>query len=205
MNTKPSLGTGFAGVWAHAVAAGIIDSSRGRASVADALFRSVRLGIAFLVRNITLSSYGLLTGDSCFRRLRAAHLKRNALDDSENERRQPVSVLLRLAHDAANRRRVVVLDAASERERQKVLRQRRGEQFGTAQQGVFQSGDPSVLRGAGQCAQRVDGLPVYFSLPPLSYRIEVLEREAHRVNRAVAAGAHGVATMRRQALAHRQI
>jgi hypothetical protein len=56
MNTNPSLGTGLAGVWAHAVAAGIIASSSGRASVADALFRSVRLGIAFLVRNITLSS-----------------------------------------------------------------------------------------------------------------------------------------------------
>src|SRR6266850_918228 len=55
MNTKPSLGIGFAGVWAHAVEAGTIASSRGRARAACALFRNVRLGIAFFVRNITLS------------------------------------------------------------------------------------------------------------------------------------------------------
>jgi hypothetical protein len=57
MNTKPSLGTGFAGVWAHAVAAGIIASSRGRARAACALLRNVRLGIAFFVKNIVLSFY----------------------------------------------------------------------------------------------------------------------------------------------------
>src|SRR5689334_15886495 len=57
MNTKPSLGTGFAGVWAQAVAAGIMASRRGRARAACVLFRNVRLGIAFLVRNIALSFY----------------------------------------------------------------------------------------------------------------------------------------------------
>src|SRR5689334_18588301 len=57
MNTKPSLGTGFAGVWAHAVAAGTIASSSGSANAACALFRNVRLGIAFFVRNIALSFY----------------------------------------------------------------------------------------------------------------------------------------------------
>jgi hypothetical protein len=52
MNTKPSLGTGFAGVWAHAVAAGIIASRRGSARVARVLLRNVRLAIAFFVKNI---------------------------------------------------------------------------------------------------------------------------------------------------------
>jgi len=61
MNTKPSLGTGFAGVSAHAVAAGIIASSRGRAIAACALLRNVRLGIAFLVKNMALSFYLALT------------------------------------------------------------------------------------------------------------------------------------------------
>src|SRR5215216_3514234 len=55
MNTNPSLGTGFAGVSAHAVAAGIIASSKGRARAACALLRNVRRGMAFFVRNITLS------------------------------------------------------------------------------------------------------------------------------------------------------
>src|SRR5262245_62973618 len=48
----------------------------------------------------------------------APHLKRNALHDSENDGRKPVSVLLGIAHDLANGRRVVVPDATSERERQ---------------------------------------------------------------------------------------
>src|SRR5437773_6036 len=104
MYTKPSLGTGFAGVMAHAVAAGIIASSRGRAKAACALFRNVRLGIAFFVRNITLSFLfaahlagppargTLFSGHRRFIHFRAPHLKRNALHDSENERREPVSV-----------------------------------------------------------------------------------------------------------------
>jgi hypothetical protein len=55
INTYPSLGTAFAGVRAHAVAAGIMASSRGRARAAPAPFRIVRLEIAFLVMNITFS------------------------------------------------------------------------------------------------------------------------------------------------------
>jgi hypothetical protein len=57
MKTKPSRGTGLAGVCAHAVEAGIIASSRGKASAACALLRNVRLGIAFFVKNIVLSFY----------------------------------------------------------------------------------------------------------------------------------------------------
>jgi hypothetical protein len=54
MNTNPSLRTGFAAVWAHAVAAGIMASSNGRESAAPALFNNVLLGIAFFVRNIAV-------------------------------------------------------------------------------------------------------------------------------------------------------
>src|SRR5262249_39943823 len=57
MNTNPSLGTGFAGVLAHAVAAGIMASSSGSARAACPPFRNVRLGIAFFVMNITVSFY----------------------------------------------------------------------------------------------------------------------------------------------------
>ena len=80
----------------------------------------------------------------------APHLKRSALHDSENERREAVSVLPGVAHDLANGRRIVVLDASSQRERQKFLRQRCDKQFGTAQQRVFESVDPSELPVARQ-------------------------------------------------------
>src|SRR5262245_8255564 len=53
MNTYPSRCTGFAAVLAHAVAAGIMASSRGSARVAPAPFRNVRLGMAFFVINMS--------------------------------------------------------------------------------------------------------------------------------------------------------
>src|SRR5262245_31480523 len=115
MNTKPSLGTGFAGVWAHAVAAGIIASSNGRARAACAVFSMVRRGIAFFVRNIRLSSYLCrlpATGYRRVGRLRAAHQERNALDDAEDERRKTVAVPLRVVQDLPHRGRVVVLHAS---------------------------------------------------------------------------------------------
>src|SRR5262245_26939445 len=45
--------------------------------------------------------------------LRAPHLKRNTLHDTENDRREPVFVLRGVAHDLANGRRIVVLEASS--------------------------------------------------------------------------------------------
>ncbi len=56
MKTKPSRRTGLAGVLAKAVAAGIIASRRGSASVACTPFRNVRLGSAFFVMIMTISS-----------------------------------------------------------------------------------------------------------------------------------------------------
>jgi hypothetical protein len=65
MKTKPSLATGFAGVFAHAVAAGIIASSRGSARAACAPFRNVRLGIAFFVMIMMLSSFETACSSRC--------------------------------------------------------------------------------------------------------------------------------------------
>jgi hypothetical protein len=56
MNTNPSRRTGLAGVFARAVAAGIIASSKGSASVAWTPRRNVRLGSAFFVMIMTISS-----------------------------------------------------------------------------------------------------------------------------------------------------
>jgi cytochrome c biogenesis protein CcdA len=57
MYTNPSRGTGLAGVWAHAVAAGIIASSRGNARAACAPFRNVRRGSAFFVMIMMMPSF----------------------------------------------------------------------------------------------------------------------------------------------------
>ena len=56
MNTKPSLRTALAGVWARAVIAGIIASSNGSARVACIPFRNVRRGSAFFVMIMSSSS-----------------------------------------------------------------------------------------------------------------------------------------------------
>src|SRR5215472_17131102 len=110
MNTKPIRCTGLAGVWAHIVAAGIIASSKGRASTAFPLLRNVRRGIAFLVKNIA-PFLGLL--DTCyfsrrrvFTHFRAPHLKWRALDDSQNQRRKAVFVLLGVPDDFADGGRI---------------------------------------------------------------------------------------------------
>src|SRR5215468_9552851 len=208
MNTNPSLGAGLAGVLANAVAAGIIASSRGSAIAAPAPLRNVRRGIAFLVMNTTRSfliatrakARDYISIDSS-----VAHLKRNALYDSENQRGQPIPIFLRIAKDLANGRGVVVLDAAAKPKRQKVLRYRCCNQFGTAEQRVFESVDSSELPRAGQSGRRIDGLPIRIRLAPLSYRIEILEREAHGIDHAVTARASRVTTMRRHTLAHRKI
>src|SRR5678816_2288292 len=78
MNTKPSLATGLAGVFASAVAAGIIASSSGRARAACTPFRNVRRGKAFFMMIMAISSS-------------APHLKRDALHDAQQDRREAVS------------------------------------------------------------------------------------------------------------------
>jgi hypothetical protein len=57
MKTKPSRRTGLAGVFASAVAAGIIASSSGRARVAPIPRRNVRRARAFFVMIMVISSW----------------------------------------------------------------------------------------------------------------------------------------------------
>src|SRR5215470_4322520 len=114
MNTKPSRRAGLAGVWAHIVAAGIIASSKGRASTARPLLRNVRRGIAFLVKNIA-RSLGLLNTRyfSCPRislDFHAPHPKWSALDDSQNQRRKAVFVFLGVPDDLAHGGSIEVID-----------------------------------------------------------------------------------------------
>src|SRR5262249_902982 len=136
IKTNPSLGAGFAGVLAHAVAAGIIASSKGSPRVAPAPFRNVRLRIAFFVMN-TYDLLIFLVGQ--WPVPHAPHLKGNALHDSENQRRESVSVFLSVSNDLANGGGVVVLDASSECERHKLFRQSCCEHFGAGEQRVFKS------------------------------------------------------------------
>src|SRR6185503_5270021 len=97
MNTKPSRLTGFAAVCAHAVPAGIMASSNGNASAAPPLFSNVRRGIAFFVRNIAgpflnLFAACYLAGCTILLQFNAPHLKRSALHDPENQRRETVPI-----------------------------------------------------------------------------------------------------------------
>src|SRR5947209_6506140 len=65
---------------------------------------------------------------------------------------------------------------------------------GLAQNPFPQTGRPVEFRPIGQVGRRVDRL-VAFTGPPLSSRIEILEREAERVHARVAAGADRVGAM----------
>src|SRR5262245_54260825 len=96
-------------------------SSRGSARVAPGPFSNVLLRIAFFVMNITASSF--LSVGRRWRFSHGPHLKGNALHDSENQRRESVSILFGVSNDLANGGRVVILNASSEGERHKLFRQ----------------------------------------------------------------------------------
>src|ERR1043166_307036 len=132
MYTKPSLGTGFAGVFAHAVAAGIIASRSGSAITACAVFRNVRLGNAFFVRNMESPLSSQTRGGFTGGRFCTPHLERNAFHDTKDHRRETIPVFRDIAADFSNSGRVIVLDASTEREGHQFLGQRRGEEIGRA-------------------------------------------------------------------------
>src|SRR2546427_8277033 len=98
-------------------------SSNGSAKLAPIPRRNVRRGNAFLVMIIVTSS--LFTrggpsprsgrsacGDPYAQRRCATHLKRRALHDSEDERRDAEILRPRLPNDGAYRRRIVVLHSS---------------------------------------------------------------------------------------------
>ena len=135
---------------------------------------------------------------------RPTPLERRALDDAVDERRHPVVVLRRVSDDRADRRHVVVLDPAAER---------------VGHQALGEAQDDRVLvlaaaRRAGWPARR-SCVPSY-STPtgstghfvvldaPRAGRVVVLERQAERVDHAVARVARRVLAVLLHALAHRQ-
>src|SRR5436190_6779880 len=127
-------------------------SSRGRAKAAPPLFSSVLRGIAFFVRNIERFLPLLDTRYSsrwwCYADLRPL-LKRNAVHNSENDRRKSVSIFPGSSHDLAHSRRIVVFHAAAESEGHQILSQRSDKQLGMRQQGVFESVNSAELRASG--------------------------------------------------------
>src|SRR5262245_49427495 len=131
-------GPGFAAVWDRAVEAGIMASNNGRLTAAPAPRRNKRRDRCFLVMNmVTPSRYGMnhrdtetqrravwtrasvplcLCGSSSVAlRRNLTHLERRALHNPHHDGRKASVFSCRIAHDLADCRHVVILDAAAER------------------------------------------------------------------------------------------
>ncbi len=134
----------------------------------------------------------------------ARYSERIALDDAGDDRVHPVAVRRRVLQDLADRRHVVVLEAAAQRIGQQLLGQRVHEALGPRGQRRAQLGDAVELAAVGQRAGRVDRVERLVDDPPLAGRVEVLEREAGRVDHRVAGGAGRVVAVLRHPLAHRR-
>ena len=93
-----------------------------------------------------------------------------------------------LPHDRADGRRIVVLDAASQRVGQQLFGEGADEQFRPAQQRRFESVDIREPAAVGKPAGRVDRRPG-FDRSPAADRVELLERQAERIHQVVARGA----------------
>src|SRR6188508_507744 len=121
---------GVAAVWPSSVAAGIIDSSSGNASVTPAPCRKVRRDrCAFVMNAIDISAAGP-KGPAL---LLHALLERVALDDAHDQRREPVVVRAGAANDRAYRRHIVVVYGPAERVCHQLLGGRRHERVRAAQ------------------------------------------------------------------------
>src|ERR1700730_14482819 len=109
-------GFGLAAVCASALEAGIIASSKGRASVALADFRMVLREMCFFVMNMSVSCLNLTTGhrplaaDRCF----LVHLERVALHDGHHYGRELVLAAGRIAHDRPHQRHILILHATAQ-------------------------------------------------------------------------------------------
>src|SRR5436190_15706224 len=91
---------GLAAVWADGVAAGTIDSRNGSATLAPTPCRNVRRDTCFFMMNMTrLLSSALLP----------LHLKRRALDDPQDDRREAIVAGRGASNDRANGRHISVL------------------------------------------------------------------------------------------------
>ena len=130
---------------------------------------------------------GAVVGALSIGQLRA-HLKRGAADDAQHDRLHGVVLRGRVADDAPDDGHVHRLEAAAERVDQQLLRDgaRRTRPAGPAAPCASATG-PSTFAAVGEHAGRVDrrALP-RVDAPPLPDGVEVLEREAHRIDVAVA-------------------
>src|ERR1700687_4038130 len=144
---KPRRLTGRAAVLAATENAGTIASSNGRGSVTPTPRRKVRRGSAILEININRllmrhsetgdrSVCGLLSGHLGVRRrldlrtARRSHLKRRALDHTEDQRLESVTVGRAVTDDLSQRRRIIVLQAPAERVNHQLLGDRGDEPLG---------------------------------------------------------------------------
>src|SRR5438477_4904785 len=101
-----------AGVRAKTDRAGSIASRNGSAIVTPTPRRAVRRDMCFPVRNIDVPPLiVLLLVGLC--RFRKGRPERRAPRDPENQRRHGIAALLGFADDLADRRHVVILDAAA--------------------------------------------------------------------------------------------
>ena len=133
---------------------------------------------------------------------RIAHLKRHALHDPQHERRPAVVVARRISHELAHGWRVLIVDAAAQRVGQQLFRDGPDKLVALAQQRLSKrlAGCRSSCRRSAIVA--LIGAPLVVFAPPPG-RIEVLQREAQRIHRGVAARADGVAPVLLHALAQR--
>src|SRR5207247_7608827 len=143
-----------ASAFADGTKAGNIDSSSGSAMVAPAPCKNVRRGICFFVMNMSL----------LLKRL-PVHLKRSALRDFQNNRREAVIVLRCLAHYGSYHRHVVVLYSAAQRIGKKLFRDGAHELRGITQQALPQADHAVDLAAVDKLACRIEFLSGFFRTP----------------------------------------
>src|SRR5580700_10529504 len=110
--------TGAAAVLPRGVCAGTIESSSGKPSVMPAPRKNVRRGMNFFSINISLDSCSV-TG--CVFDFFRSHLKRGALDNTHQDREEPVVILVRIVHDGPDHGHILIFHSAAEAERHQLL------------------------------------------------------------------------------------
>src|SRR5689334_359654 len=187
--TKPSRGAGAAAVAANAVAAGIIASSSGKPIAMPAPRSTARREMCLRVMNISSSPRSSI-GTRRFRvdrRCGAPHLKCRTGHDAHHQSLEPIVVGRGRAHDRAHARHVLVIERTTERVRHELLGQVLHELIRLAQQRVAQIVRAIEQRAVRQLAVRVDrAAREAIALAVLADGVEVLQREAERIEQSVA-------------------
>src|SRR5947209_712285 len=175
------------GAAGSAASAGVMASSTGRASTAPVPRRKARRGIDFLA---------MIIADP-------PHLEWGALDDTENDGRPPIVVQGSRARDLAQRSGVVFLHAAAQSIGHEPLGEGCDELILFAEQELAQALRPVEPGAVGQHAAGIDGSrPGAGRVAPAAEAVEVLQRKAHGIHRAVANGASGIGPVLLHAFTH---